>query len=43
MTLKDVALRVLAATESAGMDFMLMGVIAAGAYGTTHRGTHLIG
>ncbi len=33
MTLKDVALRVLAATESAGLDFMLVGAIAAGAYG----------
>lgn len=33
MTLKDLAIKVLAATESAGLDFMVVGAIAAGAYG----------
>ncbi len=33
MTLKDLAINVLGATESAGLDFMLVGAIAAGAYG----------
>jgi hypothetical protein len=33
MTLKDLALRVLEATDSAGLDFMVVGAIAAGAYG----------
>ncbi len=33
MTLKDLAIKVLEATESAGLDFMVVGAIAAGAYG----------
>jgi len=33
MTLQELALRVLAATESTGVDFMLVGALAAGTYG----------